>query len=140
MPGYLADPEYPTDPGVQSTPSLQISVYADATARDADNPTPQIGDFAYTSDNQKIYFWTGSAWTIVNQEPDAPAAPDAPMTNYADAAARDAGETSPTEGKMVYLEDIEMVQVYNGTTWKNVGPTTVNNYGSDINPMTLAGM
>lgn len=140
MPGYLADPEYPTDPGFQSTPSLQISVYAHAAARDADNTNPQVGDFAYLQDTEKVTFWSGTAWVVANQDPAAPAEPDAPMTNYADATARDAGETSPTEGKMVYLEDIEMVQVYNGTMWKNVGPTTVNNYGSDINPMTLAGM
>lgn len=42
---------------------------------------------------------------------------DQAVQTYADATARDAALTSPTEGQLVYLADINQVQAYLGSTW-----------------------
>lgn len=39
-----------------------INVFADATARDAAITSPQEGQFAYTKDNNSLWYYTGSAW------------------------------------------------------------------------------
>ena len=39
-----------------------ILVFADATARDAAITSPQEGQFAYTKDNNSLWYYTGSAW------------------------------------------------------------------------------
>lgn len=39
-----------------------ILVFADASARDAAITSPQEGQFAYTKDNNSLWYYTGSAW------------------------------------------------------------------------------
>ena len=39
-----------------------INVFANATARDAAITSPQEGQFAYTKDNNSLWYYTGSAW------------------------------------------------------------------------------
>ena len=39
-----------------------INVFADATARDAAITAPAEGQFAYTRDNNSLWYYTGSAW------------------------------------------------------------------------------
>jgi len=39
-----------------------VLVFADATARDAAITSPQEGQFAYTKDNNSLWYYTGSAW------------------------------------------------------------------------------
>lgn len=39
-----------------------ILVFADAAARDAAITSPQEGQFAYTKDNNSLWYYTGSAW------------------------------------------------------------------------------
>jgi hypothetical protein len=39
-----------------------ILVFADATARDAAITSPQEGQFAFTKDNNSLWYYTGSAW------------------------------------------------------------------------------
>lgn len=39
-----------------------INVFADATARDAAITSPQEGQFAYTKDNNSLWYYSGSAW------------------------------------------------------------------------------
>lgn len=39
-----------------------VLVFADATARDAAITSPQEGQFAYTKDNNSLWYYSGSAW------------------------------------------------------------------------------
>jgi hypothetical protein len=39
-----------------------INVFADATERDAEVTSPQEGQFAYTKDNNSLWYYSGSAW------------------------------------------------------------------------------
>ena len=39
-----------------------VLVFADAAARDAAITSPQEGQFAYTKDNNSLWYYTGSAW------------------------------------------------------------------------------
>jgi hypothetical protein len=39
-----------------------ILVFADTAARDAAITSPQEGQFAYTKDNNSLWYYTGSAW------------------------------------------------------------------------------
>ena len=39
-----------------------INVFADATARDAAITSPQEGQFAYTKDNNSLWYYSGSTW------------------------------------------------------------------------------
>lgn len=39
-----------------------INVFTNATARDAAITSPQEGQFAYTKDNNSLWYYTGSAW------------------------------------------------------------------------------
>jgi len=39
-----------------------VLVFADATARDAAITSPQEGQFAYTKDNNSLWYYTGSTW------------------------------------------------------------------------------
>ena len=45
---------------------------------------------------------------------------DQAVMYFADATARDAAVTSPTEGMVVYLADTNFIQVYTGSAWSNV--------------------
>ena len=45
---------------------------------------------------------------------------DQAVMYFADATARDAAVTSPTEGMVVYLADTNFIQVYTGSVWSNV--------------------
>ena len=42
---------------------------------------------------------------------------------FADAAARDAAITSPSDGQYVYLQDTNTTQFYNGASWQSAGTT-----------------
>lgn len=121
MPGYLST----------SSASASMPVYSTSAQRNSSVSYPYIGQMTYISSTGKIEFWNGSSWVISNQDPIS----QDPVSIYASAAARDAALPSPTEGKLVYLSDINVIQVYNGTTWDNLGSS-----GSDINPLSVAGM
>jgi hypothetical protein len=46
---------------------------------------------------------------------------------YASAAARNSAIASPAEGMMVYLTDVNVLQIYTGTGWCTVTPQGANN-------------
>ena len=122
MPGLLTPP---------NTSSARMGIYADASARDVATPSPYVGLQVYLEDVDKVQFWDGTTWQIMNQ--DLPEIPD-PIPSYADPAARDSDLTSPTEGQTVYIQSLKSLQVYNGTVWIAVGA------GSEINPLIVSGM
>jgi hypothetical protein len=116
MPGLLT----PVD-----TTSLRIGVYANASARDASVTSPYTGLQIYLEDIDKVQFWNGISWQIVNQD-----LPEV-IPSYADPSARDSALPSPSEGDVIYIQSLKTLQVYNGTTW-----TEVSGGG---NPLFLAG-
>ena len=107
-----------------------MPVYATQAARNSSVNNPYIGQMTYIQATNKIEFWTGSAWVIANQDVVIPHIP----TIYANEAARDAANPTPTAGDMVYLQNKATVQVYSGTSWGQVAG------GSDINPLAVAGI
>jgi hypothetical protein len=48
---------------------------------------------------------------------------DRTVQRYASAAARTAGHPTPTEGDLSYLQDVNLVYVYNGSAWVPLGGT-----------------
>jgi len=116
MPGLLTPP---------NTSSARMGVYAHSSARDAATPSPYVGLQVYLEDIDKVQFWDGATWQIMNQD-----LPD-PIPSYADPAARDSDLTSPTEGQTVYIQSLKTLQVYNGSQWAEVS--------GGGNPLFLAG-
>ena len=55
---------------------------------------------------------------------------DTVVTTYANAAARDAAIGSPTEGMCVYLDDTNMVTVYDGSSWVSVSRAAMVSAGT----------
>ena len=47
---------------------------------------------------------------------------DQAVMTFADAAARTSAISSPVEGMLTYLADVDLFQFYNGTIWVNVNP------------------
>jgi hypothetical protein len=109
----------------------RIGSYAHSSARDAAIPSPYVGLQVYLEDIDKMQFWDGNNWQIMNQ--DLPEIPD-PIPSYADPTARDSALPSPTEGQTTYIQSLKSLQVYNGTVWIAVGA------GSEINPLIVSGM
>ena len=46
---------------------------------------------------------------------------DQAIAKFADATARDAAVTSPTEGMHCYLVDVDQTQYYTGASWAQLG-------------------
>lgn len=120
-------------PGFLVTPNTQadiVQVYANNTARDAAIPLPYTGMIIFISSTAQLQFWSGSAWTILNQIPPE----EIPV--YANAAARDIAKPTPAQGDFCYLADTNTLQVYNGSAWVPVSSSTE----SVINPLSVAGI
>ena len=59
------------------------------------------------------------------------------IQRYTTASARDASVPSPVAGELSYLQDIQAVEVYDGSGWV---PIATNNYGQRAGVRRLAGL
>jgi microcystin-dependent protein len=86
----------------------------------AGRPTMTSGDEGvkiYETDTNNEYIWSGSAWTP------ASSTAIAVVVTYADATARAAGDPTPTEGALSYLQNAPgVVWIYQSGVWNTVGP------------------
>lgn len=78
-----------------------------------DFPNSPVEGQVYTYQG-KSWIWNGTGW-------DSPRALSeiGAVQTFADAAARTAAIPSPTEGIVSYLNDVDALQVYNGTAWRS---------------------
>jgi hypothetical protein len=83
------------------------------------------GDIWYDSDDGRtyIYYDDGSSQQWVEFGA-APSGSSITLASYADSAARDAAITSPTEADLVYLQDTNAIQFYDGSSWKGISKMT----------------
>ena len=83
------------------------------------------GDIWYDSDDGRayIYYDDGSSqqWVEFGAPPSGSSIT---LASYADSAARDAAITSPTEADLVYLQDTNAIQFYDGSSWKGISKMT----------------
>jgi len=87
--------------------------------------SPAAGDIWYDSDDGRayVYYDDGSSqqWVEFGAPPSGSSIT---LASYADSTARDAAITSPTEADLVYLQDTNAIQFYDGSSWKGISKMT----------------
>jgi hypothetical protein len=78
-------------------------------------------DFPTSPTNGQIYTYEGRSWIYNGTAWDAPRALNevGAVRTFADAAGRTAAIPSPSEGTVSYLNDSNILSIYNGSVWKN---------------------
>lgn len=63
---------------------------------------------------------------------------DRVTSRYANAAARDSASPTPGQGELCYVQDVNQLQVYTGSSWWTVGSPTATII--DLNPTTAENL
>jgi len=86
-----------------------ILVFASEAARDAAIASPDHGMFAFTTDNNRLWYFTGSAWLEFTTD-----------VEFATEAARDAAIPNPVDGRYAFTTDLDRLWKYVTSSWTAV--------------------